>query len=407
MNRKQRRAQDKENGENTSRKAPSPSPDTTAGTRDPLELHALGIQALHAGRLDIAARLIAQAIAIDGNIPALHYNLAIVHKARGRLQEAAASYQRAIALKPDHADAHNNLGNVWKALGARDKARASFERALQLKPGNADTHYSLGLLCSETGEQEEAARHLQECLKADPEDARGAGILLAHLGLADTPERTSPAQLQKIYDVRAQFWDRERSYFGHKLVSEGLREHAARKDLDILDIGCGTGLAGAEVHGLARRLDGVDLSSAMLEKARSKTVYDRLEQADLVSYLAGQEDRYDVVLGAATLIHFGNLQPLFRAAGSCLRQDGLFVFTLFAGQNGGADFSVAAQKRLAESGCFQHNKAYVERLAGENGFSVTALKEVLHEYDQDGNPVAGLLVVLRRQIRRRANGDMS
>ena len=377
-----------------------------ADTGDPVELHALGIEALRAGRLDMASRLMVQAIAADGNIPALHYNLAIVCKAQGRLPDAAASYQRAIALKPDYADAHNNLGNIWKALGARDKARDSFQRALQLRPGNADTHYSLGLLCSETGDREEAARHLQECLKADPEDSRGAGILLAHLGLADVPERTSPAQLQKIYDVRAQFWDRERSYFGHRLVAEGLREHATRKDLDILDIGCGTGLAGAEIRGLARRMDGVDLSPAMLEKARSKAVYDRLEQADLVSFMAGQEDSYDAVLGAATLIHFGNLQPLFHAASLCLRQDGLFVFTLFAGQDGGADFSIAARAKLAESGCFQHSEVYVARLAGENGFSVTALKEVLHEYDQDGNPVAGLLVVLRRRMRRRADGDM-
>ena len=339
MNRKQRRAQDKTSGANT---GGEPPPGKTAEMRDPLELHALGIEAFRAGRLDMAARLIAQAIAIDGGIAAFHYNLAIVCKAQGRLPDAAASYQRAIALKPDYADAHNNLGNVWKALGARDKARDSIQRALQLKPGNADTHYSLGLLCSEAGDREEAVRHLQGCLKADPEDSRGAGILLAHLGLADVPERTSPAQLQKIYDVRAQFWDQERSYFGHKLVSEGLREHATREDLDILDIGCGTGLAGAEIRGLARRLDGVDLSPAMLEKARSKTVYDRLEQADLVSFMAQREDCYDAVLGAATLIHFGNLQLLFRAAGSCLRQDGLFVFTLFADQDGRTDFSVAA-----------------------------------------------------------------
>ena len=404
MNRKQRRSQDKTSGTNIGGEAP---PGKTAEMRDPLELHALGIEAFRAGRLDMAAGLIAQAIAIDGNLPALHYNLAIVCKAQGRLPDAAASYQRAIALKPDYADAHNNLGNVWKALGAPDKARASFERALQVKPDNADTHYSLGLLCSETGDREEAARHLQECLKADPEDSRGAGILLAHLGLMDVPERTSPAQLQKIYDVRAQFWDQERSYFGHRLVAEGLREHATRTDLDILDIGCGTGLAGAEIRGLARRLDGVDLSPAMLEKARSKSVYDRLEQADLVSFMAQREDSYDAVLAAATLIHFGNLQPLFRAAGLCLRQDGLFVFTLFAGRDGGADYSVAAQEKLAESGCFQHNNSYVARLAGESGFSVTALKDVLHEYDQDGNPVAGLLAVLRRRMRRRADADMS
>jgi hypothetical protein len=38
----------------------------------------------------------------------------------------------------------------------------------------------------------------------------------------------------------------------------------------------------------------------------------------------------------------------------------------------------------------------VERLAVENGLSVQMLKQVVHEHDQDDNPIPGLLVVLRR-----------
>ena len=194
MNRKQRRAQDKTSGTNTGGEAP---PGKTGEMRDPLELHAQGIEAFRAGRLDMAAGLIAQAIARDGNIPAFHYNLAIVCKAQGRLPDATASYQRAIALKPGLCRCPQQSGHCFESAGCVRQGADSFQRALQLKPGNAETHYGLGLLCGETGDREEAARHLQECLKADPEDSRGAGILLAHLGLTDVPERASPAQLQK------------------------------------------------------------------------------------------------------------------------------------------------------------------------------------------------------------------
>src|SRR5689334_6790343 len=207
MNRKERRVHKKA--------APAPPP-------DPPALHAKGVEAFRAGRLELAADLIAQAITADGGMASFHYNLAIVLKAQGRLQEAAASYQRAIALKPDYANAHNNLGNVWKMLGERDLAKASFERALQLKPGNADSHYNLGLLYADAGDQGQAARHFQHCLEQDAADSRGVRILLARLGLTDAPERTSQAQLQKIYDVRARFWDRESGYFGHLLVAQGL-----------------------------------------------------------------------------------------------------------------------------------------------------------------------------------------
>ena len=43
-----------------------------------------------------------------------------------------------------------------------------------------------------------------------------------------------------------------------------------REQLAILDLGCGTGLAGAVFKPLAARLDGVDLSPAMIEKARAR-----------------------------------------------------------------------------------------------------------------------------------------
>jgi predicted TPR repeat methyltransferase len=167
--------------------------------------------------------------------------------------------------------------------------------------------------------------------------------------------------------------------------------------LDILDMGCGTGLVGGLVRGLAGRLDGVDLSAAMLDRARAKEIYDRLEQAELLSFLIAHPDSYDALLAAATLIHFGNLGPLFQAAARSLRRQGLFIFTLFPHEADNADFAVAASDRLAQSGCFRHGTGYVERLAADNGFAILLFKTVLHEHDQDGKPVPGLLAVLRRE----------
>lgn len=376
MNRKQRRAE---------KKPPA----------DALALHEAGVKEFLAGRIDQGAQLIAQAIAADGQRPDFHYNLGIVLKAQGQLKQAAASYQRAVALKPDYADAHNNLGNIWKEMGDTDKARASFQRALEIKPGNPGTHYSLGLLFSEAGKQEEAARHLQLCLAQDLEDSRGARHLLARMGLAVAPEQTSPAQLQKIYAVRSRFWDQEVGYFAHGIVADALRAHATDGGLDILDIGCGTGLVGEQLRASARRLDGVDLSPAMLEKAKAKNIYDRLEQADITKFLNAHRQGYDALVGAATLIHFGALDGVLAAAAHALRENGLFVFTLFAG--GAGDFAAAASDRLAQSGCYTHSAAYIEHLAPQCGFTVAALKQVVHEKDQDGNPVPGLLAVLRRE----------
>jgi predicted TPR repeat methyltransferase len=383
MNRKQRRAQGK-----TIKPSGRAVPDAAA-------LHEAGIQAYRAGELEQAAALIAQAIAFNGAIPSFHYNLGIVFKALGRMEQAAASYERAIALKLDYVDAHNNLGNIFKALGRHDRARASFQRALQHNPGNADTHYNLGILACDLERRDEAVAHLRNYLECDPADRRGARLLLAHLGAGEAPEHASQAQMFHIYDVRARFWDRE-AYFGAALAADGLNRHAGPERLDILDIGCGTGLVGERLRGLADRLDGVDLSPTMLEKAKAKGVYDQLYQGDLASFMNGHEARYDAVVAAATLIHFGDLNPLFQAAGRCLRDKGLFVFTLFPLEGSAVDFAVASDYRLAQNGCFQHSTAYVERLAAETGFAVRELENAVHERDSNGSPVAGLAAVLGR-----------
>lgn len=389
MNRKQRRAREK-----TAGKSPQATPPGKPAA-DPAALYEAGIEAYRAGHLAAAADLIGQAIAAGGAQPELHYNLAIVLRAMDRPQDAAASYERAIALKPDYVNAHNNLGNVWKALGRADQARASFAQALRYNPGNADTHYSLGVLCCDEGDRGAAELHFRHCLEQDPDDHLGARILLAHLGAGAAPDRTPQAHLQSLYETRSRFWDQEGGYLGARLVADAFRRHAPPAKADILDIGCGTGLVGEAVRDLAARLDGVDLSSAMLEKAKAKAVYDGLFQADLASFLADHMDSHDAILAAATLIHFGDLSALFQGVSRSLRDGGLFVFTVFP-HEGSGEHAAAASARLAQSGCYQHSASYLEQLAAETGFVALEMQKTVHEHDQAGNPVAGILAVLRK-----------
>ena len=56
----------------------------------------------------------------------------------------------------------------------------------------------------------------------------------------------------------------------------------------VLDLGCGTGLAGAAIRPFCDWLVGVDLSPAMIAKARQKGLYDRLEVGEIGAFLAAE-----------------------------------------------------------------------------------------------------------------------
>lgn len=77
-----------------------------------------------------------------------------------------------------------------------------------------------------------------------------------------------------------------------------------KADAVILDAGCGTGLAGAE---LAKRgfktIDGMDLSPEMLDVARDKNAYRNLQPQDMTQPLSYESDSYDAVVCVGTFTH--------------------------------------------------------------------------------------------------------
>jgi len=155
------------------------------------------------------------------------------------------------------------------------------------------------------------------------------------------------------------------------------------------------------VRDLANRLDGIDISSAMLEKATEKAIYDHTYRGDLLSFMQDNSDSYDVITCAATLIHFGDLAPVFQAAASALRDDGLFVFTVFANDSGHNNQEVVVHQNssLAMGGCYAHSPGYVSREAEAAGFLVGMLEHRIHEYHKKMIPIMGLVVALRRPPR--------
>jgi SAM-dependent methyltransferase len=92
-----------------------------------------------------------------------------------------------------------------------------------------------------------------------------------------------------------------------------------------VDLGCGTGRVGAWLREKGvESIDGVDVTPEMLAIARSRSVYDRLIEADVTpSGLAS--DEYELVTTCLVDDHLADLQPLYSAASRLARRGGSYV----------------------------------------------------------------------------------
>ena len=395
----------------------------------PDALHFAGVLAHQQGRSDDAIAMIERSLALEPNQPDCYSNLGIIFKARGRIEEAIAAYQRAIALNPEHANAHNNLGVLLKAQGRKEDAEAEYREAIRLNPQHADAYNNLGILLSNLkrlpeavecfcrvttlmpkhpearrllamahctlGEPEKAVKIFEEWLAEEPDNAIAQHMLAACSGRG-VPERASDAYVERVFDGFAASFDKKLAQLSYRApaICHAMLEDAgveAAKRLDIVDAGCGTGLCGPLIAPYARRLVGVDLSAGMLAEAKEKGVYDELEKAELTEYLHAHRQSFDLVVSADTLVYFGSLDDVMRAAAEALRPDGQVIFTL----EEAAPADAAPDFELRNHGRYCHTQTYVEGALARAGLVPLVVHAELRM--EAGAPVPGLAVRAKKR----------
>src|SRR3954451_12089357 len=105
----------------------------------------------------------------------------------------------------------------------------------------------------------------------------------------------------------------------------------------MLDLGCGTGLAGAAFRAHVDWLIGVDLSPRMVEEARKKGLYDRLAVGDISPFLAGNAGRSaHLVIAADVFAYVADFANVCAAAARVLSDGGVFGFTVETHDGDGA-----------------------------------------------------------------------
>ncbi len=355
-------------------------------------LHMLGVLVGQRDDLEQSARLIEHAIRVDPSVAAAHANLGNTLRLLERGDDAMASYERALRLQPDNTRALKGRGLLlWKQRSV-DAALACYERLLQLEPGYADGWIMQGAILNLMKRNDESIASYRRALEFDQLiGAEKIRYVLASMSGESVPQTSPLEYVRHLFDRYAGSFDhhlvQQLNYRVPELLTDRLRLLVPAERIDVLDLGCGTGLCGPLLEPWARTLTGLDVSGKMLDEARRKHLYDTLVAGEIGAWLPTQHERFDLVVAADVFIYIGDLEPVFAAVHGALRPDGLFAFSTEASED--------ADTRLLESLRYAHSAAYLQRLASAGGWVVESIaRQVLRE--EENQEVGGHLTVLRR-----------
>jgi predicted TPR repeat methyltransferase len=289
------------------------------------------------------------------------------------------------------ADRRYRFGCDLAARGDFSAAADLFAQAAEAAPGFAPAWFGLGEARERLGDAAGAASAYRQALDIDPDDRCGAALHLARLGGVDAASAMSPAYVRALFDQYAPRFDAALAglaYRGPARLREAVENIRPGITFDrMLDLGCGTGLAGAAFRPLARHIVGVDLSPAMIAQARAKQIYDRLETGDLLQFLADEKDKYELAIAADVFVYLFDLAPIAVAVARALRPRGLFGFTVETYAGTGVE--------LGEKLRFRHGAEHVRDAVAAAGLRLFALSPAATRTEA-GADVPGLLAVAMR-----------
>ncbi len=273
-------------------------------------------------------------------------------------------------------------------------------QTVELTPNFATAWFALGAIRDRLGDRAGAVAAFERTRDADPQDYHGARLQLARLGAGEPAPAMTGTYVRRLFDQYAGRYDNALTehlhYRGPALLRDAVEAamRASRRPMHfaaMLDLGCGTGLAGAAFRPVVDRLIGVDLSPAMIAQAESKGLYDRLATADLTAFLAAERqaaEQYDLVIAADVFVYVNDLAPILSAVARVLSPDGVLAFTVETHSGAGT--------KLLPTLRFAYGAEHLRAVIAAAGLALYTLAAAAIR-TENGIPVDGLVAVAMRQ----------
>jgi len=364
---------------------------------DPRDLGAranLGCALIDSGNLHEAERVLRNVLATVPEHPEALNNLGTALRGIGKIAEATACYEKAVRLRPNYPDALANLGMSRLFDNRSQEAERCLRAALQWAPGHVQALYYLGFLLHQRNARSEAESCFRNLLAIDPTHANAA-YFLSVIGVSEAPPQSPSAYVKELFDGYAESFEEHLvgalKYSAPGVMSRLVRTQlgASQGSLDILDLGCGTGLCARQFTDLAATITGVDLSARMLDKVRPMGIYDRLIQDDVVSFLTGQQNTFDLILAGDLFIYIGDLAEVIPACARALRDGAIMCFSTEKSDD-------HRPYTLRTSGRYAQRSDYIIALARESGLSLRASEQLVLR-EEYGAGITGEVYVLAKE----------
>ena len=292
-------------------------------------------------------------------------------------------YRAALHLAPEKSEISYNLALILKETGDIEEALGLMFNAFLKEPENEIYAINIMETLSALFENnaETTFKIAQNWQKLAPDNLFSKRILAAFCGHADEKDNVSFAE--KLFDNFAETYDATLERLHPNIINTFVKLNGPLKG-NILDLGCGTGLAGVTLKNEENRFDGVDVSQQMLEIAKAKNVYDKLFHEDISSFLSHAKlNKYDMALAFDVFCYMGDLRAIL------LQLKGLPVwFSVESAEEDRADFY------LTPSGRYKHKKSALICLLKDIGFKqIKDFDLVLRQ--ENGKDVNGVLFFVK------------
>lgn len=344
------------------------------------------------GRFDEALTHGRRAVALDPRNPQVLARMADVAQDAQQLELALVWLQQLSQLVPANASVRLLVASTLRRVGRGDEALQVYDEVLAAQPennaallGRAQAHHA-------KGDEAAALKDCDTLLEREPGN-KEYGFLKA-LASGQTPASQPDAVVKGLFDPIAHNFDqhlvRGLKYQLPKLVAERIGAMYPGLKLNVLDLGCGTGLLGVCLGRIDGFLIGVDLSEQMTAQAMRHNVYDRFHHVNVLDALAETPaSLYDVVAALDVFIYVGELTAAIPDACKVLRAGGHFIFSCETATEDEADLV------LRPTGRYAHKRSHVEALCRAAGFADITIEESDLRMEAD-QPIAGFLVVAKK-----------